>query len=184
MKKSILLLFAFTLLCKAQETKQNATNNEIRVELTRLMVSSGFHVSYERFLNKDFSFGSSILLYGENQDNFDYDNELQQLHFKFEPYARYSLSKSVKRYFYLELFSSIIGGKVDNGKRFSDGVYGYYDVVNKRFTTVTFGASLGYKFYFKKKLCFDVIFGSSSRIAGNKELKIVPKFGIGTGYRF
>jgi hypothetical protein len=191
MKKFLLL---FLLICvhfvQAQHNAEKndtlilSNKNEIRLDIGKLLFTPRLKVAYERFLNKDFSTGISVIYYGDNYgDNF-FDISNAQKKFEIEPFARYSISKNVKRFFYVETFSSIWTGNYKEIKRLSDGEYAFYDWTNSNFTNVAVGAAIGYKFYVNNHFCMDFNFGLSSYVYSKIETEPLPKFGINLGYRF
>lgn len=154
MKKHLFLflaLFAHVLQAQNQSVKNDSlilsNKNEIRLDVGKLLFSSRLKVTYERFLNKDFSTGISGMYFGENYtDNIFYNSNFNK-RYEIEPFVRYSISKNVKRFFYVETFSSISIGNYKEIKRLSDGQYAFYDWTTSNFTNVAVGVGIGYKFY-------------------------------------
>lgn len=187
--KKLLLAFltlnAFLLQAQqAKETTISDNKNEIRIDIGKLITASGFHIAYDRFFNKDFSAGVSVMIFDSNQiNNIFYDSNMRR-EYKIEPFVRYSISNNTKRFFYIEAFSSVLGGSIREVERFSDGVYGYYDIATSNFISIAMGSSIGYKFYMKKHFCLDFNLGFSSNIYDKTNTQTLPKFGITTGYRF
>lgn len=161
-----------------------SNKNEIRLDIGKLLFSSSLKLAYERFLNKDFSTGVSVLYFGNNYGDNIFDNYNLEKEFEIEPFVRYSLSKNVKRFFYVETFSSISTGTYKEIKRLSDGQYAFYDWTTSNFTNVAVGVGIGYKFYVKEHFCMDFNFGLSSFLFNKKETEPLPKLGINLGYRF
>lgn len=116
-------------------------------------------------------------------DNIFYNSNFKKK-FEVEPFVRYSISKNIQRFFYLESFSSICNGNYKEIKRLSDGEYAFYDRTKSNFTNVAVGAAIGYKFYVKEHFCMDFNFGLSTFVYSKKETESLPKFGINLGYRF
>lgn len=189
-KKLLLLLLLPVYLIQAQnhsvkkDTLILRNKNEIRLDIGKLLFSSRLKVSYERFLNKDFSYGISGMYFRENySDNIFYNSNFKKK-FEIEPFVRYSISKNIQRFFYVESFSSISNGNYKEIKRLSDGEYAFYDRTESNFTNVAVGAAIGYKFYVKEHFCMDFNFGLSTFVYNKKETESLPKFGINLGYRF
>lgn len=191
MKKHLFLylfLFAQALLAKNQSVKNDSlilsNKNEIRIDVGKLLFSSKLKVAYERFLNKDFSYGISGMYFGENYKDNIFNNSNFKKSYEIEPFVRYSISKNIQRFFYVESFSSICNGNYKEFKRLSDGEYAYYDWTKSNFTNVAVGFAVGYKFYLKEHFCMDFNFGLSSFVYNKKDTESLPKFGINFGYRF
>lgn len=191
MKKNLLL---FLLICvhvlQAQnnsvknDTLISSNKNEIRLDIGQLLFSSRLKLAYERFLNKDFSTGISFTYFGDNYGDNIFDISTADKKFEIEPFARYSISKNVQRFFYVETFSTIWTGDYKEIKRLSDGQYAFYNWTNSNFTNVAVGVAIGYKFYVKEHFCMDFNFGLSSFVYSKRETEPLPKIGINLGYRF
>lgn len=191
MKKHLFLfLVLFVQVLHSQnQSVQNDTvllrsRNEIRLDIGKLLISGRLKVAYERFLNKDFSVGTSIMYYGEHYRDNIFDNSNSEKKFEIEPFVRYALSENAEHFFYVEMFSSICSGKYREIDRLSDGGYAYYDWKKSNFTTVAAGMAIGYKFYVKEHFCMDFNFGLSSTLYNKRDTETLPKFGINLGYRF
>jgi hypothetical protein len=187
-KKILILFIVFkSLSIAAQSSLENfqpTGKNELRLDVGRLLTTSGVQLTYERFLNKDFSMGVNFLLFDTNQNIYFFFESNNKRNYKVEPFVRFSISKNTKRFFYVEGYCSVIGSEGNDIKRFSDGVYGYYDREFSRAATVAIGAAIGYKFYVKKHFCMDFNIGFSSNVADAADVPALPKIGIATGYRF
>ena len=197
MKKILLLsILIFTSLAFSQENdsiKNTLLNkkNEVRVNITKLLVSKRLEFSYERFLSKKISTGLSILFLEGNIAEFspiycdDCDNYTKTNNYQVIPYVRYSFSKNTRRNWYGEIFSSINSGKYKTIDRLFDGTYGYYDKVEKKYTNVALGSSIGYKFYIKKRFVVDLHFGlAPNLLSPNYGPDVVTRIGGNVGYRF
>ena len=161
-----------------------SNKNEVRLDIGKLLFGSGLKVAYERFLNKDFSTGISVMYYGNNYRDRSFGYSNLEKNIEIEPFVRYSISKNVQRFIYVETFSSISNGNYKEIKRLSDGEYAFYDRTKSNYTNVAVGFAIGYKFYVKKHFCMDFNFGLSSFVYNKKETEPLPKFGINLGYRF
>lgn len=191
MKKYLLLfLLLYVRLLQAQhnsvknDTLILSNKNEIRLDIGKLLFTSRLKVAYERFLNKDFSTGISAVYFGDNYGDNIFDISTAEKKFEIEPFVRYSISKNVQRFFYVETFSSIWTGNYKEIKRLSDGEYAFYDWTKSNFTNVTVGVAIGYKYYVKQHFCMDFNFGLSSFVYSKRETEPLPKIGINLGYRF
>ena len=196
MKKILLLsILIFTSLAFSQENdsiKNTLLNkkNEVRVNITKLLVSKRLEFSYERFLSKKISTGLSILFLEGNIAEFspiycdDCDNYTKTNNYQVIPYVRYSFSKNTRRNWYGEIFASINSGKYKTIDRLFDGTYGYYDKVEKKYTNVALGSSIGYKFYIKKRFVVDLHFGLAPNLLSPNYGPDVTRIGGNVGYRF
>jgi hypothetical protein len=191
-RKLLLFIFLSVHLLQAQEQEQTVKNdnsilnkkNEVRLDIGQLIFHSRLQLAYERFLNKDFSTGISVIYFGDNSGNtVFYDSDFDRK-IKIEPFVRYSISKSTDRFFYVESYFSLQNGNFSDIRRFSDGEYAFYEKTKSEFTNVAAGVAIGYKFYVKKHFCMDFNFGVSSFVYDKTNTEPIPKFGINAGYRF
>jgi hypothetical protein len=183
---TILLFFSITI--QAQKNKNEDFSilnrkNEIRIDFGKLLISSKLQLTYEYFLNKDFSLGISAMLLNddENKTNYLFNSTRK---YQIEPFIRYSLSKNIKSLFYTELFSSIHGGNVTEIKRLKETDYGYYDKVNQKYIDLALGASIGYKVYITQRIPINFNIGFGLNLFNNTSPDIAPRVGLSSGYRF
>lgn len=186
-----LLFFQFTNAqdSTAVETVSPITHkkNEIKIDVLSLIARSRFHVSYERFLNKDFSVGLSGSITKSNKKEDDFENgfnkTLQQ--YEVNPFIRYSLSKSAVSYYFVEGFVSVNGGKYKELQRLEENGFGYWQAVENNYTDLAIGGALGYKLYIKEKFGIELFVGVGQNIL-NTDIspKYVQRVGANFGYRF
>lgn len=194
MKKLALLAVFFFQFANAQE--QDSTDvvspitlkkNEVRLDVVSLLTKTRIHLSYERFLNKDFSVGLSAILSASNKDKKDFDENFNRTlpQYEINPYVRYSLSKSQVSYYYVEAFASANGGKYKTKERFVEGGNGYYQAVENTYFDIALGGAVGYKLYFKEKFAVDLFVGMGKNLLNtDKSPELVPRVGASFGYRF
>ena len=191
LKKILLLsILFFTSFAFSQEndSTQNILlnkKNEVRFNVTKVLISNRLEVSYERFLNKKFSVGLSLLFLEGNIDDFSpiYYDDSTRNNYQIIPYVRYSFSKNTRRHWYAEIFSSINSGEYKTIDRLFDGTYGYYGIVEKKYTNVALGSAIGYKFYIKKRFVVDLHFGLAPNLL-NQTNEVITRIGGNIGYRF
>lgn len=161
--------------------------NEIKFDVVSLIAKSRFHVSYERFLNKDFSVGlsGSITKSSKKEDDFEngFNKTLPQ--YEINPFVRYSMSKSAVSYYFVEAFISANGGKYKEMQRLSYNGNGYWEAVENNYTSLAIGGAVGYKLYFKEKFGIEFFVGMGQNII-NTDIspKYVQRVGANFGYRF
>lgn len=186
----LVLVFFFNFLQAQHHSSENDSlflrnKNEIRLDIGQLLVNARLQLTYERFFDKDFSAGVSVMYYGVNDEfNGIFNDSYLEKNIQIEPFARYSISKNLERFFYVEANSSIVDGNYKEIKRLPDGQYAYYDVTKSKFTNFALGVGIGYKFYIKKHFCMDFNFGLSSFVYDKTGQDPLPKLGINLGYRF
>jgi len=161
--------------------------NEIKIDVLTLIARSRFHVSYERFLNKDFSVGLSASVTKSNKKEDDFENGFNKTLPQYEanPFVRYSLSKSAVSYYFIEGFLSVNGGKYKELQRLEEGGTAYWTAVEKNYTDLAIGGALGYKLYIKEKFGIELFVGVGRNII-NTDIspKYVQRVGANFGYRF
>lgn len=186
-----LLFFQFT---NAQDSTAVETispitlkKNEIKFDVLSLIARSRIHVSYERFLNKDFAVGLSGSLTKSSKKEEDFENGFNKTLSQYEinPFIRYSLSKSAVSYYFIEGFVSVNGGKYKELKRLEENGFGYWEAVENNYTDLAVGGALGYKLYIKEKFGIELFVGVGQNIL-NTDIspKYVQRVGANFGYRF
>ncbi len=191
MKKLIFTLLLCTQFMSAQDSTYVSSlagkKNEFRVDLLSLVALSKVNLSYERFLNKDFSVGLSANYSSSKSlnDDFDAGNRNNLPKYEVTPYVRYSISKSLLRYYFLEIFASANGGDFREIVRKVDNTSGYYDIEKSTYFDVAVGGSAGYKMYFKEKFAVEFLVGFGvNTIETEKSPDVFSRVGLSFGYRF
>lgn len=161
--------------------------NEIKVDFFNLLILNKASITYERMLNKDFSVGVSVLktIQSHIENQFNSNNQDKILLFQITPYVRYNLHYfNAKSVIYGELFSTYNEGRFREVSRFSDGVYGYYEVSESDYNDVALGGSLGYKQIILKQVIVDLNVGLGRNIFSINSQQIIPRIGFNIGYGF
>lgn len=189
------LLFVFNFSSYSQkntnvEIQLQKRKNEIRVDVLKKSLNDRLELNYERFLNTKFSVGiSTTFLEGKFVKN-DFKNLIATKYineYQIVPFFRYSFShKNYQSNWYAEAFSSINGGYYKNLERIEENSIAFYDEVQKKYTNIGLGASIGYKFYIIKRIAVDMHFGAGGQL--NNQTNQVPdgitRIGLDVGYRF
>ncbi len=194
MKKLLFIALLCTQLTHAQEVRDSLRTeilnrkNELRVDVLSLILSSKINLSYERFLDKDFSVGVAFgyIRHDEANDDFDrgYRNYLPV--YEINPYVRYNLSKSLIHFYFAEVFLSANGGDFKEIVRLNDEAgNAYYTTEKSTYTDFGIGAGVGYKIYIKEKVPLEIMVGFGTNLF-NKEKSpdVLNRVGISVGYRF
>ncbi len=182
-----LLAFQFS---NAQESSNifARKQNEIKFDVLSVIAFSKVHVSYERFLNENFSVGISGSIQDSKDAKEDFDKGYDRTLPKYEvnPFVRYSLSHSQKSFYFAEIFVSANGGKYRELQRFVDeSGNGYYDTFKDNYTDVAIGGALGYKLYIQEKFGLELFLGMGKNLFNtDKSPEVVPRVGLNFGYRF
>lgn len=188
MKKLILIIVLFSAFAQAQESTPNTRKNEVRVDVLQAILSSKASVSYERFLDNDFSVGFNVNFTSSSKVKTDFDegyvNNLPK--YEFNPYVRYALSKGKKSYYFAEVFGSYNGGEYKEIVYKIDGnLNGYYDTEKSNYTDFGAGAALGYKMYFTDSFGMELLVGFGYNFVNtDKSPDKISRVGLNLGYRF
>jgi hypothetical protein len=188
MKKIILLLLFTSTLVTAQDFTPNPRKNEIRIDVLAVVVSTKASISYERFLNTDFSVGFNANYANSSKVKSDFDegylNNLPT--YEFNPYVRYTLSKSKMNYYFAEVFGSLNGGEYKEiVHKIDSNLNGYYTTEKSNYTDLGAGAALGYKMYFTESFGMELLVGFGYNIINpDKSPDKISRVGINLGYRF
>lgn len=187
MKKLLFLLLLASQIGTAQEALLLNKNNEFRVNALSLIASSKLNISYERFLNKNFSMGLTTSYSDSKKVNDDFDAGYRNTFPKYEivPFVRYNLSKSLSRFYFAEVFMSANGGDYKQTVRLTEGNYGYYAIQKDTYFDLALGGGLGYKMYFKEQFAVEFLVGFGTNIIDkNKSPDVISRVGLNFGYRF
>lgn len=191
MEKILLACLLSTGFAFAQDQEKDnpmlAKANEVRVDLLSPIAFGKAVVSYERFLNEDWSVGlSGTFTVGKKfEEDFDggYRNTLPK--YEVVPYVRYRLSKSAAHYYFIEAFVSANSGKFREILREDDGSTGYYVISEDDYFDVALGGSLGYKIYFNQSIVLEFLVGAGYNLANtDKSPDVISRVGLNVGYRF
>lgn len=197
MKKiSLLFLVFLSLSTYAQSTENTSTDtivspilakkNEIKLDVLNLTAFGKLGVSYERFLNQDFSVGITGLIFNKKSKNDDFltDDTRTKIDYQVIPYVRYALSKSATNLYYLEGFININGGEYKELKTFNNGTADYVLITRNDYNDVALGGAVGYKLYFKERFVLDLTVGLGKNLFQENSPSTVARLGINLGYRF
>ena len=170
MKKTILfIVLCITTLSMAQETiseppQYKDKKNEIKIN-TFILFFEWINVDYERFINKESSFGVSAIL-NATTHTFLINKSLT-------PYYRRYFSEKFARGFFVEGF-----GMLYSSKTFCIDCESYSG------TAFALGISAGGKLVSKGGVTTEVFFGIGRNLTNSKLLWAVGRVGISVGYRF
>lgn len=190
MKKWIFLALVAFQFSNAQESASimASKKNEVRFDVLSAIAFGKYQVSFERFLNKDFSVGVSGAIQDSKSQKEDFEKGYDKTLPKYEinPFVRYALSKSQKNFYFVEAFLSANGGKYRETKRFENTQgNGYYASEEKDYTDLAIGGAIGYKLYIQEKFGLELLVGAGKNLLNtDKSPEIVPRVGFNLGYRF
>ena len=176
---------------ETQETKETAFDkkkNEVRFDVLSVITSGKFGLSYERFLGKDFSVGLHVNFSSSTKTKNDFNESSRNNLPKYEvnPYVRYALSKSKKRYYFAEVFASANGGDFKEIMKLTDANGNdYYTTEISNYSDFGLGGGLGYKMYIKDAWAIEFLVGFGSNLSNrDKSPDVISIVGLNFGYRF
>jgi len=181
MKKVILLLSCIAALnfVQAQSDDTILERNEIKANVSNLILFSFADMAYERLLNEESSFGIS-LLFNVNQGRGDTADILYEYRkFSITPYYRQYFSRGYAKGFFVEGFGMYNTGE-DRDFFDSNGNESF-----REYSDFALGVSIGGKFVTKRGFMVEV-YGGIGRNLLNAEFSpdIVGRGGVSLGYRF
>jgi hypothetical protein len=163
-----------------------AKKNEVKIDVLNLIANGRLGLSYERFLNNDFSIGITGLAFNKasKTDDFLTDDTRTMIEYQVIPYVRYAMSKSATNLYYLEAFTNFNGGQYKELTTLNNGTADYIVVTKSDYNDVALGASMGYKLYFKESFVADLTVGIGKNLFNSDSPSTVARIGINLGYRF
>lgn len=191
MKKLILFLLLGSQWIHAQDTipKSPLLNkrNEVRVDVLALTMSR-LNITYERFLNKNFSVGVSGV-YSDNKKNkedFDEGNVNSFTKYEVMPFVRYNLSQGARSFYFAEIFADANGGDFRDIVLLTDASNNnYYAIQKSKYSDVGLGAAVGFKYYIKDQFGIEFLVGFGSNLFNkDKSPDVLSRVGLGVSYRF
>jgi hypothetical protein len=188
MKKTILLLLFVSNFATAQESTPNPRKNEFRVDVLQAILSSKASISYERFLDNDFSYGINVNFTNSSKvaTDFEEGNTNNLPKYELNPYVRYALSKGKKNYYFAEVFGSYNGGEFKEiVYKIDQDLNGFYTTEKSNYSDVALGGSIGFKSYFTNSLGMEVLVGFGYNLLNpDKSPDKITRVGINLAYRF
>jgi hypothetical protein len=163
-----------------------AKKNEVKVDVLNLIAYGKLGVSYERFLNQDFSIGITGMAFNKKSktDNFLTDDTRTLIDYQVIPYVRYAMSKSATNEYYLEVFANFNGGEYKELTTLNNGSADYVVVTRNDYNDIALGGAIGYKLYFKESFVVDLNVGIGKNLLHEYSPSTVARLGINLGYRF
>ncbi|HEX8269650.1 MAG TPA: DUF3575 domain-containing protein [Flavobacterium sp.] len=187
MKKLLFVLLVCSQLGNAQATDTVRGKNEVRVDLLSLIADGKFNLTYERFLNRDFSIGVTGGYSDSDKIYQDFVKGYRSTLPKYEvtPFIRYALSKSTRSFYFAEAFISANGGDYREIVRLENNGTGYYTIQQSDYFDIAIGGGLGYKIYIKQKFGFELLVGfGRNLLEKDKSPDVMSRVGLSVGYRF
>ena len=177
----LLVCSCFLGFSQVDSTKVSFSKNEIKAN--GILVLAGFpEVSFERLLNEQASFGTSIGV------SLVTDAEIK---FMFTPYYRQFFGKGIAKGFFVEGFASLNSIKVPEEKYYAyDPIVGDY-IANPSDSYIDFalGLGIGAKWISKNNVIFELNAGLGRNLRNNDkndfyDHTFIGRGGLSIGYRF
>jgi len=189
MKKLLILaLLSVSFGYAQEEEKMLDGRSEVRMDLLSLALRSEINLSYEYFIDEDWSVGvfGGYMSGSKLEDDFDSGNRNNLPKYEVNPFVRYNLSKSQRSFYFAEVFVSANGGDFKETVRRVNGEgNGYYVNEKSTYSDFAIGGGLGYKLYIKEKIGLELNFGVGKNLFNtDKSPDVVSRVGLSVGYRF
>lgn len=181
--KKIIIVFAFSLLCikgfgQKESEVSDFKKNEIKVNALYLVLGV-FDATYERAINDESSFGTSITILLDKEADIN-------TAFAISPYYRFYFGKKPVSGFFMEGF-----GLYQNVSRYDNYYYGNFTTEKEeKVKAFALGIGLGGKWYTKRNVMFEISAGIGRNLSISSNLndtdysRITGKGSISVGYRF
>ncbi len=180
MKKIILAICciaAFNLGQAQQNDDSFQSRNELKANVSNLIVLSFADVAYERVLNEESSIGIGILSNINQSSDSDFLDAYRE--FSITPYYRQYFSSGYAKGFFVEGFGMLNSG---DDWEFYDGSDSNVDT---NYTDFALGVSLGGKFVTRRGFLVEVYGGLGRNLLdADYSPEVVGRGGVSLGYRF
>ena len=182
---------ALAILCSligySQETEESQDvlrKNELKINMTNLIIFKWVDVSYERILNEESTFGVGTLFSLDQDYNDDVLDEYRT--FSITPYYRHFFSNKYAQGFFVEGFGMLHSGKDEYYNDYYNPLTDSYNYVDyqEKYTDFAIGISAGAKFVTKRGFVAEIYLGIGRDLLGNSDIEVVGRGGIAIGYRF
>lgn len=189
MKKLLFLaLCAFGAAHAQEEEKMLDGRHEVRVDLLSLALKSEPNLTYEYFIDQDWSVGVFAGFSGGSklEDDFDAGNRNNLPKYEVNPFVRYNLSKSQKSFYFAEAFLSANGGEFrETVREIDENGNGFYTNAKSNYSDFGAGGALGYKLYIKEQFAIELTVGFGANFFNtDKSPDVLSRVGLSAGYRF
>lgn len=188
MNKLLVFLLFVPMILSAQEESNSLGKNEVRIDALSAIAFSKMNVSYEHFLNDDFSVGITFGYADSKKVNDDFDKGFRTTLPKYDaiPYLRYNLSKGQSRFYFAEVFAAANSGEFRETIRdVNSSGNAYYTIQKSDYFDIALGAGLGYKMYFADKFAAEFLVGFGTNLIGRATSPdVISRVGLNIGYRF
>lgn len=175
-----LILLVSSIISFAQniEIEESVGKNELKTNMTNLIIFKWVDFSYERLLNDESSIGVSLLVALDDEDT-----GLDEYRtFSLTPYYRHFFSRKYAEGFFVEAFTMIHSGKEEYYEY--DSVQDVYDEYDEKYTDFAVGISAGYKIISKRGFAAEIYLGIGRDLLDKSDLEVVGRGGLSIGYRF
>ena len=161
---------------------------EIKLSVTSLIAIAAFDASYERLVNEGTSYGISVFLNTDKNNDIDFSKE-----FSITPYYRWFFSeKTFARGFFVEGFGVLNTVEDSYYEKFYDSPINNFSSnrIDKTLVRFALGVSVGGKFIVRNGFTTEVFLGIGRNLLGDTTAveyaseNIIGRGGVSLGYRF
>jgi hypothetical protein len=174
---AILFIASLSTFAQQEDVPENTIGyNELKVNVTNLVIFKWLDVGYERILNEESSVGVGVL-FSAADDNTGLD---EYRTFSLTPYYRHFFGKKYAQGFFVEGFGMVHSGE--------DEEYFYNSsnptIAEDKYTDFAVGVSIGTKIVSRRGFVAEIYGGIGRDLLGNSDIEVVSRGGISLGYRF
>jgi hypothetical protein len=145
---------------------------EVKIDIADALVIRSLEFSYESYMNKESSYGISLLFNLEDQEvDFRYNENVI-----ITPYFRNYFTLDAQWNLFGEAFLSINSGKIN--------VITVNNSELQKYTDTALGIAVGTKYISDSGLVIDIYAGAGRNLFGSIGPVVVPRAGLNIGWRF
>jgi len=172
----------------ADSTESTMGSNEVRVDILSAIAYSKASLSYERYINDDWSVGITAGFSDSDKINDDFDRGYRNSLPKYDitPFVRYKMSNGIRNYYFVEAFVSANGGDFkETVRRIDLDGTAFYANETSEYTDIGAGAGVGYKMYFSESFGVELLVAFGANLLNtDKSPDTLSRVGLSLGYRF
>ncbi|MGK0127364.1 MAG: hypothetical protein ACI87F_000871 [Candidatus Azotimanducaceae bacterium] len=175
---AILSIASLSISAQQEDLPENTLgDNELKINVTNLVIFKWLDVGYEKILNEESSVGVGLLFALDNDDDISLD---EYRTFSLTPYYRHFFGKKYAQGFFVEGFTMLHSGKGEYDNNLGEDIF----PIEETYTDFAVGISIGTKIVSRRGFVAEIYGGIGRDLLNKSDVEVVGRGGISLGYRF